>query len=459
LPPPPEFALAAVVVVASIPCHPLYDTRSVALEALVGAGAGGGGGDTLFSGWGLEGGAAPVAAAAPTAQAQQSLSAAPPLGSVGACAAVAGREPTPQLRPAPPPGSPALPAAAPPSLGSPSRALSSAAPPSLGSPSLGSPAGAAARATPRRGASPAAAASLDLRSAAPALALSRAQAPTVGAALHAHASRHYSAGGAGGAGGGGGLPPPLQTRTLRAAAGAPEPGGAWCAPGEAAPPPPPAPRLPALIRLGRAQAGARFFLLARPFRVRAGRSGNEFLDTWVSRAYFASADAFPCTRRLSPVVGAWALSLNPLEAAAAALGEKNEALRDAMDRAEAAPDRAAEQGFTSLLQGVIDAAVAGGLQNYAPFLTGDFARSHPEIAEDLRRSAAAGGQPEGAPHPALLLLRAHLRRQLAILARGIDLHARKCAPEMLPLHAFLVQRFAALTERLADLGIVVEGGA
>lgn len=218
-------------------------------------------------------------------------------------------------------------------------------------------------------------------------------------------------------------------------------------------------RLPPLIRQGRSNAGARVFMLQRPYRVRAAKSGNEFLDTWVSRTYFVTADAFPATHRRSPVVSLRTVTLNPLEAASLALREKNCDLLDALERVQGVPDRGGDQAFTSLLQGVVDAAVSGGVANYRPFLTGEFTASHPEIAHDLEACEFDAGAPKGGQREprALALLRAALAEQLTLLQRGVALHGTKCARDMLPLHAFLVERFAALCERLGSLGVVLPG--
>ena len=114
------------------------------------------------------------------------------------------------------------------------------------------------------------------------------------------------------------------------------------------------------------------------------------------------------------------------------------------ERAAAGPDRGAEQGFTSLLQGVVDAAVSGGVSNYAPFLDGGFRLTHPEIVEDL-----------AAPGKALLIdeLRAALLDQLRAMARGIRVHAVKCSEDMLPLHLHLCERFETVRNTMRRWGV------
>jgi hypothetical protein len=172
------------------------------------------------------------------------------------------------------------------------------------------------------------------------------------------------------------------------------------------------------------------------------------LELWITRFYITTADAFPSTQRRSPVVAVREFVLNPIEAAVVALTERTVALLDVIERSAAGPDRGADQDFSSKLQGVVDAAVSGGVANYSPFLTGDFRRTHPEIAADMD-PPAHGGRKAGLIDE----LRAALMAQLRVVARGIRVHAVKCATEMLPLHDFLVKRFASMRATMQELGV------
>ena len=205
-------------------------------------------------------------------------------------------------------------------------------------------------------------------------------------------------------------------------------------------------QLPALVRVGREHAGARFFMIARPFRVRSERSSSEVLDTWVSRIYVATAEAFPSAHRRSPVLAVHEVTLNPLEAAVMAVRDKTAVLIDVIERSSAGPDHGAEQDFSSKLAGVVDAAVSGGVANYTPFLTGAFASSHPEIADDMKAHG-------GVKLVAIDALRDALVEQVRVVARGIRVHAVKCAPGMEGLHAHMCVRFEQMQQSLRALGV------
>lgn len=77
------------------------------------------------------------------------------------------------------------------------------------------------------------------------------------------------------------------------------------------------------------------------------------------------------------------------------------------------------------LNGVVDAAVNGGLANYVSFLDGTFRELNPEIAKDIDAHPNKKEIPK-----ALVLL---VERQLEIMDRGISVHSRKVSEAMKPL--------------------------
>jgi dedicator of cytokinesis protein 3 len=223
--------------------------------------------------------------------------------------------------------------------------------------------------------------------------------------------------------------------------------------------------LPPLLRAGRENAGAQVFLLQRPLRMRGGtgqppRSDNEFLDTWVERCYLVTAEAFPTTQRTSRVTRVHRVALNPIEVAVLELSSKTLALLEQAGEAARGADRGAPQAFSQTLSGCVDAAVAGGVANYAPFFTGAFMDTHPEIAADLvaERPHCSGG---GRQRPKEGLIARGLSPALAAHVRVLEystaVHAQKCCPDMLPLHAFLEERLKKLLDKVGAWGIGGKG--
>jgi hypothetical protein len=139
------------------------------------------------------------------------------------------------------------------------------------------------------------------------------------------------------------------------------------------------------------------------------------------------------------VIACTTILLNPVEVAVVELSKKSLALWEQATVAELGKDRGAPQSFTQTLSGCVDAAVAGGVSNYEPLLTGSFRTSHPEIARDLEKVPGKHFLIQKALLPAL---QAHV----AVLKRSVAVHRDKCAPDMLPLHKFLEERLKQVCE-------------
>lgn len=138
--------------------------------------------------------------------------------------------------------------------------------------------------------------------------------------------------------------------------------------------------------------------------------------------------------------------LNPLEGAVHTVCSKTRELRQRIREAAALPDREAPQAFTMLMNGVVDAAVSGGVANYYTFFTNEYRATHPEVAADVDSTPSK--------RAAVHALRAALREQVAVVAQGIDVHRVKCAEAMVPLHQHLAGRFVELKLKLAGLGVL-----
>lgn len=206
-----------------------------------------------------------------------------------------------------------------------------------------------------------------------------------------------------------------------------------------------------LVRAGLQNRQIGVFSYSKTFRKRAKKTGNEVLDTWAKRVYLVTADTFPCTHRRSTVVRTHTVEKNPVELSVAQLRESNVRLSQQADANEKVKDGQADQGFTMLLNGMVDAAVSGGVANFEALLTGEYERTHPEIHEDMQQ------------HPyksaALRELRAILREQLGIVRRALRVHGVKCAPEMRPLHEHLESRFKDMADMFVRFGVIDERAA
>ena len=183
----------------------------------------------------------------------------------------------------------------------------------------------------------------------------------------------------------------------------------------------------------------------RPFRKRAVKSKNEFLDQWISRRYVRTADAFPCTHKRSEVVEVKTAVLNPLENAVLMLELKNEDLHGVvLDMQKLAYSAFTEQSHTSMISGIVDAAVQGGIANFESFITGSFRVHNPEIAEDIDAHRREKGT-------LVEKLCAAIDAQMALLDVAVPLHEAKCPEPMRPLAAHIAETFVTLRRKFAEL--------
>ncbi len=207
------------------------------------------------------------------------------------------------------------------------------------------------------------------------------------------------------------------------------------------------PRLPPRALSYLANNRVRAFFYQRPFRMRKEKSANEFLDCWVAKTYVLVDGAFPCTQRRLQIVRSNALTLNPLETAVGTLQDKNRELREKIGEMALRTARTTDQSFTMMMNGVVDAAVNGGIKNYETFLTGEYRTATADIAADM------ASHPEKAALEAAL--RSLLEEQLRILVRGMAVHGRVCSETMRPLHDYLCGRFVELLALMRKMGATV----
>ena len=189
------------------------------------------------------------------------------------------------------------------------------------------------------------------------------------------------------------------------------------------------------------------FWLSRPFRKAKEKSKNEFMDLWNKKIFLRTSFRFPGLQRRAEVAGTIEHFQNPLEVAVETVLQKNKDLKRQIAIAEKLDGRTATQSFTMAINGTVDAAVNGGIANYAPFLNGSFREDHPEIAEDIASTEEKSKMLE--------VLNSALEDHLVILKKGVVVHARVCIEQMIPLHEMIAKKFPILLEQIEKLGVKV----
>lgn len=215
---------------------------------------------------------------------------------------------------------------------------------------------------------------------------------------------------------------------------------------------------------GLAESRARVFTASVPFRKAATRTDAPFLDLWVRRFAVVTRHGMPCERRRSAVI-AWAVrELTPIEAAEASVREATNKVQRVAS--QVLRGTTSTDGLSRVLQGIIDAPVNLGLQNYRPLLTRQFATTHPEIGAEFARRVRddmTGSEEVGAEHVAeraaalerscVDALRTALQEHVQELANALGVHSRMCPSSMRPMDEFLRLRFHSLCDLLVSLEV------
>ncbi|GAM25503.1 hypothetical protein SAMD00019534_086780 [Acytostelium subglobosum LB1] len=159
---------------------------------------------------------------------------------------------------------------------------------------------------------------------------------------------------------------------------------------------------------------SRVFFYSQPFKKKkkegdqVAASNNEFLDLWTCNTYIVSSNTFPDLIRCSEVKSIIEIERNPLETAIEDLNKKNKQLQGIVDSSK--EQKQWSQGLTMALNGVVDAAVSGGINMYRVFFSQCYLEENPA-------------------HPDLLgKLKDLLLKQQLLLEVGMDIHSQ-CCPE------------------------------
>jgi hypothetical protein len=152
---------------------------------------------------------------------------------------------------------------------------------------------------------------------------------------------------------------------------------------------------------------------------------GEFRDLWVEFKFVRAQRLFPSMQRRLVSVEQGSVFRNPIEMALESMEGKNAELEAKIAVMETLPDGGADQSYTMALNGVVDAAVNGGLANYVSFLNGTFRSLNPEIAEDIDAHPPKKGIAKD--------LARLVAKQVEIMDRGIRVHSSKVSDAMKPL--------------------------
>ncbi|XP_078272813.1 dedicator of cytokinesis protein 4-like isoform X4 [Rhinoraja longicauda] len=172
------------------------------------------------------------------------------------------------------------------------------------------------------------------------------------------------------------------------------------------------------------------FRFDRPFHKGIKDKENEFKSLWVERTSLTLVQSLPGISRWFEVDRREVVEMSPLENAIEVLENKNQQLRTLITQCQSRQMQNINP-LTMCLNGVIDAAVNGGLARYQEaFFVKDYILNHPEDAENISR------------------LRELMFEQAHILEYGLAVHEKFVPQDMRPLHKKLVDQFYVMKTRL-----------
>uniref|UniRef100_A0A8C3H1Y9 Dedicator of cytokinesis 4 n=1 Tax=Corvus moneduloides TaxID=1196302 RepID=A0A8C3H1Y9_CORMO len=176
------------------------------------------------------------------------------------------------------------------------------------------------------------------------------------------------------------------------------------------------------------------FRYDRPFHKGTKDKENEFKSLWVERTTLILVQSLPGISRWFEVEKREVVEMSPLENAIEVLENKNQQLRTLISQCQTRQMQNINP-LTMCLNGVIDAAVNGGVARYQEaFFVKEYILNHPEDGEKITR------------------LRELMLEQAQILEFGLAVHEKVVPQDMRPLHKKLVDQFFVMK---SSLGIQV----
>nr|XP_057911190.1 dedicator of cytokinesis protein 3-like isoform X2 [Doryrhamphus excisus] len=171
----------------------------------------------------------------------------------------------------------------------------------------------------------------------------------------------------------------------------------------------------------------------RPFHKGPKDKENEFKSLWIERTTLVLAHPLPGISRWFEVEKRELVEVSPLENAICVVENKNQELRTLFSQYQHKQLHNNVNLLSMTLNGVIDAAVNGGIARYQEaFFDKDYISSHPEDSEKITQ------------------LKNVMQEQVHILGTGLAVHENLVHPEMRPLHKKLIDQFQVLRNSLCQ---------
>ncbi|KAB0362491.1 hypothetical protein FD754_006647, partial [Muntiacus muntjak] len=175
----------------------------------------------------------------------------------------------------------------------------------------------------------------------------------------------------------------------------------------------------------------RRFRYDRPFHKGPKDKENEFKSLWIERTTLTLTHSLPGISRWFEVERRELVEVSPLENAIQVVENKNQELRALISQYQHKQVHGNINLLSMCLNGVIDAAVNGGIARYQEaFFDKDYITKHPGDAEKITQ------------------LKELMQEQVHVLGVGLAVHEKFVHPEMRPLHKKLIDQFQMMRASL-----------
>ncbi|XP_066526496.1 dedicator of cytokinesis protein 3 isoform X4 [Hoplias malabaricus] len=175
----------------------------------------------------------------------------------------------------------------------------------------------------------------------------------------------------------------------------------------------------------------RRFRYDRPFHKGLKDKENEFKSLWIERTTLTLTHPLPGISRWFEVEKRELIEVSPLENAISVVENKNQELRTLISQYQHKQLHGNINLLSMCLNGVIDAAVNGGIARYQEaFFDKEYIGTHPEDTEKITA------------------LKDLMQDQVHILGVGLAVHEKLVHPEMRPLHKKLIDQFQMMRSSL-----------
>uniref|UniRef100_A0A7N6AAR4 Dedicator of cytokinesis 3 n=1 Tax=Anabas testudineus TaxID=64144 RepID=A0A7N6AAR4_ANATE len=178
----------------------------------------------------------------------------------------------------------------------------------------------------------------------------------------------------------------------------------------------------------------RRFRYDRPFHKGSKDRDNEFKSLWIERTTLILTHPLPGISRWFEVEKRELVEVSPLENAISVVENKNQELRTLISQYQHKQLHGNINLLSMTLNGVIDAAVNGGIARYQEaFFDKEYISSHPEDTEKITQ------------------LKDLMQEQVHVLGVGLAVHEKLVHPEMRPLHKKLIDQFQMMRSSLCHV--------